>query len=258
MSESIATGTTLDLAFSRVIVLAGPRKTYKLTCRRVTPEDWTAYYASLSSMSERDGRSLVTSVDIETPRRKLAERVIVNAEGYTIVGGGDLVSVANWQTKLPLSHRMKVAEVLASIFIDTAESDVIHLDGIPVTLATIWTAAADGTGMEKVSGLKHILKEPTEKQHQRYARESSRTQVLGGSRAGTTVYPGCQKLLAALYDELVISVDGYSSNGAALSDVATIRREMDMHHKVVAAQEIFRPMLQAQLAEPMATGDVEE
>jgi hypothetical protein len=47
-------------------------------------------------------------------------------------------------------------------------------------------------------------------------------------------------VLAHLYDDLIVSVDGYSSGGCELgSDREAIKREMDTYHKVAAVENLF-------------------
>ena len=45
-------------------------------------------------------------------------------------------------------------------------------------------------------------------------------------------------MLCELYDELILSVDGYSWKGDPLADPKSL---MDLHHKFTAAQELFAP-----------------
>lgn len=103
--------------------------------------------------------------------------------------------------------------------------------------------------MRRFTGLKHVFETPSEEQHRRYLREASRSFVVGGSRAGKTIYRGAQALLAKLYDELVISVEGYSLGGAPVSGPGTAKAQMDLLHKVMAAQELFQPQDTASVAE---------
>jgi hypothetical protein len=63
--------------------------------------------------------------------------------------------------------------------------------------------------------------------------------VVGGSRRNQTIYAGKHGLMADLYDELVISVDGYSIGGSPLGDAAQVKKEMDTFHKVAALRLLF-------------------
>lgn len=242
MSHHTTAPATIDLAAPRTIVLQGRERSFTLTCRRITAEDWREYFDAICIASRQDGRDQERTLDLETPRRTLAERVIVAASGYDVDGGAALETLPDWQKKLPLSHRLKVGEVLGSARAVSRNDDdlTIYPEGEPVFLDTVWTVGENGA-MQGFSGLKHILATPTEAQYRRYAREASRTRILGGSRTGTTIYPGAQGVLAELYDELIVSVEGYGLGGQPLSGREQIAREMDMQHKVAAAQEIFQP-----------------
>ena len=236
-SATQATPATLDLAMQRRFALVGKSSTYVLVCRRVKPEDWEAYYAALVIASQQDGRDVVSNVDLDTPRRVLAERVIVDAVGYTVAGGGKLAELENWQKLIPLAHRLKIGQLLAEVEPSDEGDEVIYPEGERVLLNARW-------GGEMYKGLVHTLAVPSEELYQRFSSQSSRTRVLGGSRTGTTLYPGSQTLLAKLYDELVISVDGYVNGGRPLNGRAEIAQEMDMHHKVSAAMQLFQPRTQ--------------
>jgi hypothetical protein len=87
--------------------------------------------------------------------------------------------------------------------------------------------------------LVHRFSTPQFKHEQRYMREQSRSKVVGGSRTGKTIWTGVQRVLVEIYDELVLSVSGYTLNGDPLGP-AQITQHMDAYHKVVAAQQLFR------------------
>jgi hypothetical protein len=240
MSEETAVPATIELTAERVIVLEGVRGTYTLVCRRVTKEDWAAYFEAIFNTSKREGQDTVQGFDAQTARLVLAERVITDATGYKVAGDVELKSLPNWKRLIPLNHRIEVADILASARAVSDDDGLIHPEGDSVSINCVWGADDEGT-MQAVTGLKHVLAAPSEAQHRRYAREASRTRILGGDRKGETLYPGAQMTLAALYDELVLSVDGYLVNGQPLSSKELIAREMDAHHKVMAAQQIFQP-----------------
>jgi hypothetical protein len=58
--------------------------------------------------------------------------------------------------------------------------------------------------------------------------------------------------LAKLYDELIVSVDGYTVSGRPLSGRDEIAHEMDAFHKVIAAREIFDTRMPQEAAEAAA------
>ncbi|HEY4358276.1 MAG TPA: hypothetical protein VGN16_21195 [Acidobacteriaceae bacterium] len=260
MSENTSTETNamLDLAKPRAIMLQGNSKMFTLTCRRVVADDWVAYFKALEYTQKRDGRDLVTTQDYDTARLQLAHAVLVFAEGYRLPEFKTLDAIENWQAKLPVPHRLGVADILASTrAVPADDEDALVFDAACVTLSCVWSALEDGSGMESFSGLKHYFNTPTEEQHRRYAREASRSIVLGGNRAGTTVFPGAQAELIKLYDQLIDSVEGYCSNGLKLHGRGMIVSEMDAHHKVMAAQQLFQPQQQVVSVEAKEAGSIE-
>lgn len=244
----------LELNTERVIVFEDRGKEYKLTCRRITDRDWEKYFAGIVVTSEQKGKERISVIDVTTPRVTLAESVLIKAEGYKVSGDTELTSLPQWQKRIPLNHRQKLGETLGDVRSSTEEGElVIYPEAEEAVIDAMWSyqPCTDDwiAGMWTFKGLKHFLKSPTDAQHKRYSAEASRSRVVGGSRSGKTIYGNASPLLAKLYDELVVSVDGYTFNGEQLSTPDVIRREMDMLHKVMAAQELFRPQDTASLAE---------
>jgi hypothetical protein len=240
----------LELNANRIIVLTDRDKLYTLECRRITASDWEKYFASIIVTSEQRGKERINVIDVTSPRVALAEAVLISADGYKMAKDLELMNLPNWQTRIPLSHRQQLGETLAGVRASEAELS-IHAEAEEVLLDATWgfNAELGGGRMQRFLGLKHILKTPTEAQHKRYSAEASRSRVIGGSRSGKTIYSNASLLLAKLYDELIVGAEGYSFNGAPLTTPDEIRREMDMSHKVMAAQEIFQPQNTASVAE---------
>jgi hypothetical protein len=254
MSEAEnTTEVLLDLAQPRTIVLNEGKRQYVLSCRRITEADWLAYFANIFVSSEQEGRDRFNITDTKTPAVALAEAVLIDAKGYKVAGGVDLTSLPNWQRKVPLAHRLLLAQTLddASPSPNVGElalepeAEVVSLDA---TWSAILNAAEGGLTMQRFHGLTHTLKTPSEEQYRRFSRERSRSRVVGGSRTGKTIYQGANALLVRLYDELVLSVDGYSFEGSPLGSHERIVREMDLSHKRAAAEQLFAPTVTAQLA----------
>lgn len=242
----------LELNQRRVIVLSDRDKTYSLFCRRVTPEDWRKYFDAIVITSEQRGRERVNVIDVSSPRLALAESVLIDAEGYKVADDRHITEIPSWQSRIPLAHRLQLGETLADVRPAQSEGELtIYPEGEEVLLDATWSAVETvaRSRMQGFTGLKHVLKTPTEAQHRRYSDEASRSRIVGGSRSAKTYYSGAQPLLAKLYDELVISVDGYAVDGRRLESQEQIVREMDMMHKVMAAQELFQPQATVQLAE---------
>ncbi len=238
MSEN---AVLLDLATPRTILLHAGKHVFTIHCRPVLKADYLKYFSSIRITSEQSGKERVNTMDFDTPRVELAESVIESVEGYKVAGGGKLEDLPNWRSRIPLAHRLEVGSALTSVEVSKADDEyLIHPEGEEVSLDATWSL--DGK-VVKFSGLKHLLKTPTAAQHQRFNREASRSLVVGGSRKGRTIYTGAQQVLCELYDELILSVDGYAWKGYPLADRATIVDVMDLHHKFTAAQELFKPML---------------
>jgi hypothetical protein len=241
-SESTAPASLLDLSRPRTFRLNGQKGSFTLTTRRVDSKLWDAYFGALFITSEQQGKDIVKSVETEGARLLLAERSIIDAEGYKVAGDEVLTALPDWQRLLPLAHRLAVANLLTSAFVvrREADADLIYPNGTPVYLDSAWGCDDKGE-LQFFQGLCHTFKTPSEAQHRRYARAASRTRVLGGSRSGTTQYLGSHDTLIALYDELIVSVDGYAVDGKPLDSVDQIRNEMDARHKFTAMYSIFTP-----------------
>ena len=248
MSDQKPAVVNYELTQEREIVLLDRGRQYRLVCRRITELDWTRYFQGISITSEQDGRERINMIDVNSPRLALAEAVLIDAKGYTVSDGRGITDLPAWQRRIPLAHRLRLGEVLADVRPSSADEElVIAAEGEVIKLDAAFTAGADGN-MVRLCGLGHSFCTPTDAQFRRYSRESSRSRVVGGSRSGKTIYQGAQLLLADLYNELVISVDGYTAYGAPLETYDVICREMDMLHKVIAVQELFQPQEISELA----------
>jgi hypothetical protein len=146
------------------------------------------------------------------------------------------------QGTVPIAYRLALANVLTSAYApDGAQTEEMEYCGEnAVRLFAIWTGG-EGDKMRRFKNLVHIFNVPSFEQYRRYRRDVSRSQVMGGSRKGTTVYRGAQRTLAALYDELIVAVMGYAANGVALDGREEIAQHMDTYHKVAAAAQLFTP-----------------
>lgn len=232
----------LELSAPRRISLHDRGHAFTITCRRIEAADWLAYFGAIAITSEQQGAQRISSMDFDTPRLLLAARVITAASGYKVEGGAEIETLPNWVERMPLSHRRQVAATLADVRPSASvEEFTIRAEGEEVTLDAAWSIDEQTGKMIAYAGMKHIFKTPTQAQQKRYNQAASRSVVVGGSRTGRTIYTGAQELLCELYDELVLSVEGYGWHGAPLTGVGDIRNYMDAHHKFSAAQELFNP-----------------
>lgn len=229
----------IELARPRLIVIGDRGRKYKLTVAPVTKKQWLKYFDGIVNTSEYSAGSRIDNDDSSAARRELAESALIDAEGYTSTQ--PLKEIENWQSKLPASHLLTVGNVLTSVGRSAkADTEPIALGQETVFLDAVWDADEDGA-MRKYTGLVHRFETPTAEHQRRFSRAASRSVVVGGGRNAKTRWLGAQSTLAELYDELIVSVEGYTANGQPLGGREAIAGVMDTHHKVAAAMEVFAP-----------------
>jgi hypothetical protein len=193
---------------------------FEYTVSRISQDLWFKYFDGILSTAERCGKEVVQRVDTSTAGLELVDQVVAREEGI----------------RIPLQHKLTVVNVLTSAYVPDQEMQGFG----QVPLIALWSAGASGA-LRRHKDLVHVFEEPTAEQNRRYRRDDSRAQIIGGSRKGTTVFRGAQRTLAALYDELIVSVAGYAVNGVALEGREEIARHMDTYHKVAAVARLFVP-----------------
>lgn len=241
----------IDLAQSREIALKDERgKVYRFTLARISHAQWMKYFNSIVSTSEIKGREITRSFDSSKARMELVESALVSASGYRLPGGSaDVTQVIDWQRKIPASHRMTVGNVLLRVqAVDSEDEDAMEIGVESVRLLATWGANESGDMLQH-RDLVHRFRTPTAEQAHRYMRDVSRSKIVGGSRSGKTIDLNAQPTLAALYDDLIDSVEGYEVDGRKLANPLMIAREMDAYHKVVSAEQLFAPMTVAEAEE---------
>lgn len=233
---------SIELTAPRVIEIDSRGKKFVLTLARISKKQWLRYFEGIVNSSENQGGKRVDRFDSSGARVALVEEVLVDAKGYKTPDSVAITSISGWQQQIPLSHRLAAGESLVSVErADPPEDDELVLGFENVFLNAVWGADEAGV-MRKYHNLCHRFKTPTAEQQKRFSRESSRSRVVGGSRKGVTQWMGAQATLIDLYDELVLSVDGYTVDGEPLGDDRTgIVVEMDAYHKVAAADALFAP-----------------
>ena len=187
MPES-SSAELFDLFASRVIRLQEGDRSFTITCKRPAADDWRDYFRAISITSERNGAELINLLDMETPRLRLAERVILKADGYTVADGKKLTDLPNWVSRLPLAHRKAVGIALSDVRPNSESGDfAIQPEGEEILIDAFWSAIpADREEWKSLrfTGLKHIFKTPQQSHYKRYNQEASRSVVVGGSRNG--------------------------------------------------------------------------
>jgi hypothetical protein len=228
----------LHLDKPRTIAISDGSNTFVYKFRRIVESDWKKFFNGIVNESETDAKGhLVQTIDGRTALFSLVEETLQSVDGFRIPGDVPLDQVKDWKQKLPLGQKLVVGLLLKDI--DAIPDSMPTLgDTMDVNLKCKWTASDEGK-MVEISGLIHRFQPPSIEQLKTYNRESARSIVVGGSRTGRTISPGRQGLLAKLYDELIVSVDGYCVNGIALTGVEAIRAQMDTCHKVSAAEHLF-------------------
>lgn len=234
--------TPYELNHPRKITLDVGVQSYSFTLRRPAREDWMKYFDNIVSTSEQQGKEVIREFDNSRARLDLVESVLTDCSGYRIES---VPLPVGWQSKLPMRHRLAIAEILLRVGPANLEDDSmpLALGSESVTIKALGNYDDEKHAMVLHSDLEHTFETPTWEHNRRYMRDLSRSKVVGGSRSGKTVWSGAQKTLAAIYDELIVSVSGYTWDGIALCDGTWAKSElverMDTYHKVVAAQQLF-------------------
>jgi hypothetical protein len=233
--------SAIELKAPRIITIEDRGKQYAFTLARITKKLWLRYFEGILSTSENQAGKRIDSFDSSAARLDLVESSLVTASGYALPEGKTSIDqVEGWKAQLPIAHRLGVANAIISVVASEQSGDEpIALGLEPVFLDAIWSADDKGV-MRKFKGLRHNFKSPTADQQRRLSRDSSRSRVVGGSRKGITVWLGAQATLAELYDELIVSVDGYTVDGVE-PDRESVIEFMDTYHKVAAVDVLFAP-----------------
>ena len=237
------TASLIDLKKPRIIVIEDRGHAYTLTLSPITRKQWLGYFDHIVSTSETQYGKRIDSFDSTGARLALVNQALIDADGYRVNGTVNATEIDGWRELIPANHRLTAANVLTSV-----ERSAVN-DENPITLGCegVLLDAVWGRGslnrMLKRTGLRHNLNTPSVEQQRRYSRDMSRSQVIGGSRAGKTRWLGAQATLVDLYDELIVSVEGYAVNGEPLTDDRDeIIASMDTYHKVAAAESLFTPV----------------
>lgn len=217
----------VDLALPRKIAVRQGSAVVAYIVKPVSEGAWFKYFDGIVSTSERQGKEIVQHTDAMSAGIDLVEAALDIRDG----GSADA----------PLAHKLAIVNILTSAYVPSAE-ETAKQEPLPPEAVRLWTVwgAGEGNAMRRFKNLVHFFDPPTAEQYRRYRRDDSSAQVVGGSRKGMTVYRGARRTLAALYDELIVGVDGYAINGVAFgNDRELIARHMDTYHKVAAAQGLF-------------------
>jgi hypothetical protein len=206
--------------------------------RRIGRTDVDAYFQNTVIATQRSGQAVENEVDLGSAEMKLYERAIVRVEGYQLDDGRDLMALANWKDRVPGGHRIRAVDLLMKVERSAgAGEQVLNAEYDVVALDACWTASGDS--MTWYRGLLHRFVPPTIIHWKKFNSFRTRSIAVGGSRTQKTTYPKVDGILSDVYGELIASVDGYSFQGAALADKATIVAQMDRFHKIAAVSALF-------------------
>ena len=233
----------IDLTQNRTLAIRQGGRRYSITVAPIPQPVWveTFFDAIEATVKCGDGRA-EKHVDVRSAAVELVERVATAAEGYP-----GLANQSGWQSKLPLAHRLTYGEMLIEAYEPQgAGSEISSPDGThSVRLQALWSAGPTGA-MCMHRHLGHKFKVPSGQQKEQLRRANAGIwRSAGWSRRGTPVFLAslsseADHVLAALYDQLILSVEGYSQGGQPLhGDRAEIARSMDAFHKVTAARSLF-------------------
>lgn len=225
----------LPLDQPRVIAIRDGKFVYRFTFNRITDGDWRRYFDGIYFASRNEGKSQVTTLDMETPGVEMVEAKLAKVEGYTRV----LSTADDFKRVLP-RHSNQVAWLLRMVTPSRDESDKpFDPEAIEARIDALWSQTEPGETVTLFKGLAHRFAVPSVEHKRRFYRAGAASKVVGGSRNGTTVYAGRHGVLIDLYDQLILGVDGYSVGGRALQSPDEIKREMDTYHKTIAVQQLF-------------------
>ena len=236
---TLNTPTQIDLAAGRRIVIRQRGHAYTFNLRRAEESNWLDYFDAIVVTSEQRAREVIRETDASAAALDLVEDLLVSVEGYALPAGmASFNEISDWKRKIPMAHRLSVAEILLDVAaIEEEDEAPLVLGSDVVILEAVWTADDEGR-MHRVR-TRHYFETPSQEHCRRYMKRSSQAKVVGGSRSGKTIFSGAQRVLCSIYDELVQRVDGYAAGAAPLSGNREIAQWMDARHKVAAAQKLF-------------------
>lgn len=224
----------IELNAPRVVPIEDRGRTFTFTVARIGEREWLKYFGGIVSMSETQGAGRVDTFDSSAARLELVTAALVKAEGY----GG--LPDCNWRELIPARQRLAVGNTLISVRReDPPEGDALALGRENVYLSAVWGAPEVGKKLAKLSGLRHTFETPTADHQRRYSRAISQSRILGTGRNGKTAWLGAQPVLAEIYGELILEVEGYTLDGQPLAGRDAIAANMDTYHKVAAAEGLF-------------------
>ena len=226
----------IELSGERRVSFKDKGQAFTMAFRRITDTDWRKYFNGMALESERIGTQRVDRFDFTSAGIALVNECLVQVKGYRS-RTGDFMAQANWRDAIPYGHKAMAVGLLTSVTSSTADVELFFEPDVQEVVLDAKWGSDDPGKMTQYSGLVHRFQQVTLEHQRRYNRATSEARVVGGSRSGRTIYPGRHGMLADMYDELIVEVNGYAFKGGM--DTAAIKAEMDTFHKVAAVTELF-------------------
>jgi hypothetical protein len=234
----------------RVVSFRSRGHVYRHTFRRITQKDWDGFFTRIEAETEQQGRTTHQMVNTDVASLWLYAAAIAGVEGYVVSDGRKLEELPNWQGRIPQQHRLLAVDLLTKVSVDRSEGLIIDPAGEAVTLDALWNEGSEG--MKDYAGLKHFFETPTAEHSRKFLRARSCTLIVGGSKSAKTKVASAQPVLTRLYDELIVSVEGYAVADRAVTVREEIVREMDGFHKITAVGELFQTGLREEEQEEIS------
>jgi hypothetical protein len=205
--------------------------------------DWLNYAKGVSTTYEFAGEGIHAEISGELEAQgKLWRASIRSVEGY---GGADGRAIAEvypdvWREKIPASHVELAVRALAAVRVKTAEDPALTN---PVAFILDLESQAVELEMDGVAHapLVHHFRIPTLNEFAKFRRLMADSRLVGGTRHLKTIMFSRLPGLVKLYDELIISIEGYKAGQSPIDNRQSTIEQMDAIHKQVAVQGLFEP-----------------
>ena len=236
--------TLLDLsAPERIVKLRSGEKRYVHIFNPPTAEDWLAFERRARPTQIFRGDEVETRTALREAALELWEKRINRVDGYVSCAAGGLEGV-------PSEHRIQA--VLGLDRVEEAATGDSELGANPEsdseTVAIILQAWWNG---EFFPALVHRFKRPLVEHELRCSEAAARSTIvlprgprLRGGKPEKDVAIESRRLpslptLIALYDELIVGVEGYADGNLKLENRNSVIAKMDAPHKSAAVRALF-------------------
>ena len=265
-------GTLLELAPPELLVplkVTHSGRSYRLQhrLRPPAPADWFAYEAALEMAVEElpagadDEPCYRLHVRTSDAARLLWDRIALSVDGYELPGGAPDTHIQqpspgacpeqsrgapapgdDWRALIPLAHKEAAVSSL-TLVAPSVPSDSTNTDStnnfFPLLADERVVVLEAARGGRAYPRLVHRFRPASVEDERLYRRLLSETLLVRGSRAPRTLLPARLPGLVRLYDQLILSVEGYSIRNQPPASSIELIQAMDAWHKRVAVQALF-------------------